>query len=116
MKRWRGRWLLAVSAIHTLFALVLFRVTLLAMARDGMFATVREDPTRGAVAWFVLFGVVLAIAALAIDQLERVGASLRALGAATLGLVALGVLWMPASGFWLALPPALSMLRARRSA
>ncbi|MBL8685239.1 MAG: hypothetical protein JNK05_39035 [Myxococcales bacterium] len=110
MKRWRGRWLLFVCAVHTAFALVVFRAPLGEIARDGMFDAIKTDPMRGAVAWFVLFGGAFAIAALAVDQLEREGRSLRRLGAATIALVALGVLWMPASGFWLALPAALSML------
>jgi hypothetical protein len=115
VRRWRGRWLLAVSAVHTLFALVVFRSTLLAMLRDRMIDAVGEDPMRGAVAWFVLFGAALAVAALAIDQLEQREAPLRGLGAALLAMVALGIAWMPASGFWLALPPALSMLFGRAS-
>lgn len=113
MTRWRGRWLLVVSAIHTAFAFVVFRAPLVSMAREGMFDTVREDPLRGAVAWFVLFGGAVAIAALAVDQLERERRSLRALGVAVFALFVLGVLWMPASGFWLVLPAAISMVMDR---
>lgn len=115
MSRWRGRWLLVVSAVHTAFALVVFRSTLRAMWRRGMLDAVGEDPLRGAVAWFVLFGAALAVAALAVDALEQRAAPLRATGVALLAMVALGLLWMPASGFWLALPPALSMLFGRTS-
>ncbi len=111
MTRWRGRWLLAVSVMHTVFALVVFRAPLAAMARDGMLDAVRGDPTRAAVAWFVLFGGALAVAAVAIDQLEVARAPLRTIGLATLAMTALGIVWMPASGFWLALPAALSMIR-----
>jgi hypothetical protein len=113
MKRWRGRWLLVVAAIHTAFSALVFGDTLRAMARDGMLDTVGRDPQRGAVAWFVLFGAALAVAALAVDQLEARRAPLRVLGFAVLALVALGVVWMPASGFWLAVPPALAMVAAR---
>lgn len=113
MKRWRGRWLLAVAAIHTLFAAVAFGGPLRAMARDGMLDSVHRDPERGVVAWCVLFGGVLAVAALAVDQLEARRAPLRTLGFALLAVVALGLVWMPASGFWLALAPALSMALAR---
>ncbi len=115
MSRWRGRWLLAVSAVHTVFALVAFRSTLRAMWRGGMLDAVGEDPMRGAVAWFVLFGAALAVAAIAVDALEQRDAPLRATGVALLAMIALGLVWMPASGFWLALPPALSMLRGRTS-
>ncbi len=110
-KRWHGRWLLLVSGIHTVFALVEFRQPLLQMARQGFFDSVGTDPMLGAVSWFVLFGGALALAGLAIDQLEARGAVPRRLGAALLGLVGAGVWLMPVSGFWLALPSALVMLR-----
>lgn len=113
MTRWRGRWLLAVAAIHTAFALVVFRGPLLAMARDGLFDAVKQDPMRGAVAWFVLFGAAIAVAASAVDHLEARGAPLRGLGVGLLATVGLGLVFMPASGFWLALPPALSMVFGR---
>jgi hypothetical protein len=113
VRRWRGRWLLAVAAVHTVFACVVFRGTMLAIVRDRMFNAIGDDALRGAVAWFLLFGAMLAVAGLAIDQLERSGAPLRTTGVALLATIALGLLWMPASGFWLALPVALSMLRHR---
>jgi cytochrome c oxidase assembly factor CtaG len=109
--RWRGRWLLGVSVVHTAFALVVFRAPLIAMARAGLFDTVGEDPMLAAVAWFVLFGGALVVAALAIDQLESQGAPLRSIGIATLAMTVLGIVWMPASGFWLAIPAAISMIR-----
>ncbi len=113
MTRWRGRWLLFVSLVHTAFALVVFRAPLAAIAREGMFDTIKTDPLREAVAWFVLFGGAIAIAAMAVDQLERERRSLRRIGVAVSALFVLGVLWMPASGFWLVLPAALSMVADR---
>ncbi len=113
MKRFIGRWLLVVSAIHTAFALVVFRPELVAMARDGFFAAVGTDARRGAVAWFVLFGGALALAAVVIDELEAMGAPLRRAGLALAALTTLGLVWMPASGFWLAVPAIVVMLRRR---
>ena len=113
--RWRGRWLLAVAAVHTVFAAVVFAAPIGAMVRRGLYDTVNDDTLRGAVAWFVLFGAALAIAGLAVDQLERVGAPLRGTGVALLAMTALGIVLMPASGFWLALPVAVSMIFAPRA-
>jgi len=96
-----------------MFALVVFRAPLFAMARSGFVNTIGEDPMRGAVAWFVLFGGALAMAALAIDALEARGAPLRGMGLGMLALVVLGIAWMPASGFWLALPAIFVMVRRR---
>jgi hypothetical protein len=113
MRRFAGRWLFGVAVAHTGFALVVFRTQLFAMARSGFVNTIGEDPMRGAVAWFVLFGGALAMAALAIDALEARGAPLRGMGLGMLALVVLGIAWMPASGFWLALPAIFVMLRRR---
>lgn len=112
MRRFAGRWLLGVSAVHTVFALLVFRGTLEGIVRAGFFGAIGDEPMRGAVAWFVLFGGALAVAGLAIDGLEARDAPLRGVGLAVLGLVVLGVVWMPASGFWLALPAIVRMLRA----
>jgi hypothetical protein len=111
VRRFAGRWLLGVSAVHTVFALVVFRATLASIVHAGFADTIGDDPMRGAVAWFVLFGGALALAGLAVDALEARGAPLRPVGIATLALVVLGVVWMPVSGLWLALPAVVRMLR-----
>lgn len=109
---WKGPWLLAVAAMHTAYAAAAFPTTLTALWRDGLIDSVGRDPLRGAVAWFVLFGAVLALLGLGVLQLERTRAPVpRALGAGLLALALLGIALMPASGFWLALPPALALLR-----
>lgn len=110
---WIGRWLIGVSVLHTGFALVVYQPVLTRITRHGVFNSVGQDPTIGAVAWFVLFGLALFIAGLALSALERhgPGAVPRSLGWSLLALVLLGLLLMPASGFWLALPPALALLR-----
>lgn len=111
MKVWKGRWLIAVSAIHTAFAVAVFHPQLADIAARGVFDTVGTDPLTGAVVWFVLFGIMLFIAGLAIHHLEIQSAPLpRSLGASVLALAALGIVLMPASGFWLALPAGFAMV------
>lgn len=111
MKHWIGRWLVGVSIIHTMFALVVFHEVLTSLIQRGVFNTVGNDPMAGAVVWFVLFGVVLFICGLAVSALEQSSSALpRSIGWSLLTLVALGVVLMPASGFWLAIPPALAIL------
>jgi hypothetical protein len=114
-RAWVGHWLMAVAALHTAFAAAMFHGTLLGMAGQGWFNSVGSDALRGAVAWFVLFGALLALLALAITPLERLGAAaaLRALGWGLLALTACGLALMPASGFWLALPAVWSLVRRR---
>lgn len=116
MKHWIGRWLIGVSIIHTVFAIVVFGNVLLSVIQRGVFNTVGADPMVGAVVWFVLFGAVLFICGLAVSALERSmsGVLPKSLGWSLLGLSTLGVVLMPASGFWLAFPPAIAVL-ARKS-
>jgi hypothetical protein len=111
VRRIVGRWILAVAAVHTVFALVVFRAELVGIVRAGFVDTIGHDPMRSVVAWFVLFGGALAVAGLAVDELERREAPLRRAGLALSALVTLGLVWMPASGFWLAVPAIVVMLR-----
>lgn len=110
---WKGLWLLAVAAIHTLFAAIVFPPQLEEIVRRGVIDSVGTDPMAGAVAWFVLFGAVLALLGWAVLLIERHAAPapglLRPLGLGVLALALLGIALMPASGFWLVLPPALAM-------
>lgn len=116
MRRWKGRWVMAVALVHTAFALVMFGSDLAALVREGLIDTVGNDARRGAVVWFLLFGPALWLAGQGIDALEARHQSVpRAMGVTLLFLVALGAALMPASGFWLALPPALAMLWSGRA-
>jgi hypothetical protein len=109
MKRWRGKWLIGVALIHTIFALVMFKDSLQIIAARGVFNSVGHDPTIGAVSWFVLCGFCLAALGLAVDVMERAGQRSRAVGVSLSLMVLLGLILMPASGFWLLLPPAISL-------
>ncbi len=112
-RHWIGHWLMLVAAIHTVFGLVVFRADLLAMAQLGFADTVGQDPRRAAVAFFMLFGFLLAVLALATTALERNGqqAALRPVGWSLLLMCAVAVVLMPASGFWLAVPALWALLR-----
>lgn len=112
-RHWIGHWLMLVAAIHTVFGVVVFRADLLAMAQLGFVDTVGQDPRRAAVAFFMLFGFLLAVLAIAITALERSGqqAALRPVGWSLLMMCAVAVVLMPASGFWLAGPALWALLR-----
>lgn len=115
MRRWVGRWLMGVSALHTAFAAAVFGEVLASIARRGVFNTVGADPMTGAVAWFVLFGAMLFICGLAVAALEASspGRLPRSLGWALLAMAVVGITLMPASGFWLVFPPAIAVLLKR---
>lgn len=118
MKRWIGRWLMGVSIVHTLFALVVFGNVLSSVVQRGVFNTVGTDPMVGAVVWFVFFGAVLFICGLAVSELERpsAGPLPKSLGWSLLALATLGVVLMPASGLWLVFPPAIAVLARKPEA
>jgi uncharacterized membrane protein len=118
MNYWIGRWLMVVSAIHTFFAVAVFGEVLASIARRGVFDTVGTDPMTGAVVWFVLFGLILFICGLAIAELEKSSADRlpKSIGWSLLAMAIIGVILMPASGFWLVFPPAIAVLVKKANA
>ncbi len=111
---WIGRWLLGVAALHTLFGLVAFPQVLQQLLQLGVFNSVGADPLHGAVVWFLLFAAPLALLAWVITPLERqteAAPLLRQVGWGILLFALLGIVLMPASGFWLALPAAIALIR-----
>ena len=118
MKRWIGRWLIGVSLFHTVVAGLLFGQDLITVVQRGEFHIIGSDPIAGAAIWFLLFGVLLFLCGLAINALEQASPRPlpKAIGWALLALGLMGVMIMPMSGFWLALPPALAIIAARSTA
>lgn len=112
MKRWVGRWLMGIAAIHTAFAVAVFGEVLASIVKRGVFNTVGADPTTAAVVWFVLFGVMLFVCGLAVAELEASSPNRlpRSIGWGLLAMAVVGITLMPASGFWLVFPPAIALL------
>jgi hypothetical protein len=112
MRYWKGSWLMGVAVIHTGFSVAVFDNELREVAARGVFDSVGTDPMIGTVVWFVLFGAVLFICGQAVAKLEQatLGELPKPLGWSLLALATLGVVLMPASGFWLAFPPAIAVL------
>lgn len=115
-RAWIGHCLMGVAVLHTLAAGFLFADPLLDIVRLGIFDSINHDPTKGRAAWFVMFGALLALLALTVTSLERRDdtATLQAVGIGLLLLAALGIVLMPTSGCWLAIPPGIALLTRRR--
>ena len=111
-KIWIGRWVVAVAVLHTAVGLLLGARALTALVERGIVNSVGADPMSGMVVWFLLFGIVLMMVGLAVTELERSACfrSARALGISLFLLCLTGVVLMPASGFWLAFPPAIALI------
>lgn len=115
-RAWIGHCLMGVAVLHTVAAGFLFADPLLDILRLGIFDSINHDPHKGRAVWFVMFGALLAVLALAVTALERRDdrATLQAVGVGLLLLAALGIVLMPTSGCWLAIPPGIALLTRRR--
>ncbi len=117
MTRWIGRWIVAVSVLHTGFGFVVFWPVVTAIGEAGVWNSVGQDPMRAAVAWFILSGFCMAALGFAVDALEQASRPMLLQPAGfALGLFMLaGIVLMPVSGFWLLLPPLVAMIRKRNA-
>jgi len=108
-----GRWIIGVSALHTLFGLFAFAPILQTMLGAGLWNSVGTDAMRGAVAWFLISGGFMLICGLAVDACEGANGDrpLRAVGWSLLIVTLITIVLMPVSGAWLFLPPAIAMMR-----
>jgi hypothetical protein len=112
MRRWIGRALMGIAAVHLAFGLVVFWAKLAEIAARGVFNSVGTDPEIGAVVWFVLFSAPFYLLGLLVDEMEKRGQQLpKTLGWGLLAMAVLGVVLMPDSGFWLVLPVGFALLR-----
>jgi hypothetical protein len=111
MKNWQGYWVIAVSACHTLFAVIMFSTDYALLYNNGIFNSLSTDRSAAAV-WFFLFGQVLFIVGLLINYIGSLNNNLVPLSVSInlLLLTIVGVTIMPASGFWLVFPPTISLI------
>ncbi len=111
MKNWRGHWLMTVAFIHTVFALVMFTDDYKSIFDNGVINSLASVQMHAAV-WFFLFGQVFFIVGLLVRHYELAMGNKIPLSISInlLLLTVIGVVLMPASGFWLIFPAVFSML------
>src|SRR5687767_1742070 len=103
--RWKqqGHWYLAIGAVHTITGVALGWNELAGIARDGFFNTVPTYSVRDELFWFLVAGLVIMLVGATCNWIER--AAQREPPAfvawSLLALSVIGVVLMPASGFWL---------------
>ena len=112
MRRWIGRSLLAIGLLHTVFGGVVLKPVWTALLHEGVWNTVNQQPLREAAYWFLFFGFVVLLLGALTDWCEAQQQRLPAfLGWGLLVMTVGGVVVMPLSGLWLALIPAIGLLR-----
>jgi len=111
MKAWISKWLMFVSAGHTVVGAMLFGSIYMQMLSAGLVGSVASEKTAAA-AWFLLFGFLLFITSILIGVIEKSDnlEMPKSIGITLFALTTLGVILMPASGFWLAYPAAIALL------
>jgi hypothetical protein len=117
MKTWIGKTLIGIGVVHSIGGFLFFRPILSVLLNEGLFntITVGGDLGREAAFWFLFGGFALMLIGGLVDRLERFGEHLPAfLGWSFAVLTILGVIVMPASGFWLLIPPTAGMIRRSR--
>lgn len=109
--KWPAYWMMTLAVIHSSLAMVLYGQTYSRFFSDGFFGAVANDLDRLAV-WFLVAGGLMFLIG---NILLNTEVASRSVGV-TLGLIAIaGGLLIPASGFWLILPPALGIALNQKS-
>ena len=112
MKRWIGRSVIVIGLLHTVFGLIGFRDTLATLFGEGIINTVNGQPDREMAFWFIFFGFSTMILGALIDWCESKEIRLpRATGWGLLAISIVGVVFMPASGFWVVAIPSIGLIR-----
>lgn len=112
-----GDLLMGTGALHLLVGLKAFHAPLAAIARGGLFNSVRGAQDRRLAVWFMVAGLaILQLGGLARWTQHRTGTLPAFVGWGLLSTAGLGLLLMPRSGFWALLPPAvLALLGSRQT-
>lgn len=103
---------MVVATIHTLLGFIMFRSAFVSIYENGVFNSIGMDYEKGTAIWFLLFGFLLFTFGIAIYEIDKNSSKNipASVGLVFLSTIILGIVLMPASGFWLAIPPAIAIL------
>lgn len=118
MRRWIGRWIFGVGVVHNMVGIYFFLPVLREIVAAGVWNSIDMDPMRNLAFWFLFSGLMMMLAGYVVDWIEQTGegALPPALGPSLLALLLLGIVTMPASGFWLLIPAIWGCMRPRSRA
>jgi len=116
MANYLGVLLMAIAGLHQVVGLFFYREALVAIIRAGVINSVNPPYwERDAAFWFLMFGFLLGLYGWMTHWLIQQYATIPSFwGWGLLGICIIGVVMMPASGFWLAIPIAIGMIRQAR--
>jgi len=105
--------LMAISVLHIVVGIVFYNAALVDILNAGIINTINPPYwERDAAFWFMMFGVMLFLMGwMAHWSLAHVNHVPNFLSISLLLISVVGVMMMPASGFWLTIPVAIVMLR-----
>lgn len=117
MRKRIGIILMAIAVLHEVVGIFFYGSTLVEIINAGFFNTINPPYwQRDAAFWFLMFGVMLFLYGWAVDwSLRELNYVPTFLSWGLLLICIIGVMMMPASGFWLAIPVAIIMLQYRKS-
>ncbi len=109
IKVWIGKWIMTVATLHSIFGLWKYSSQFKDMISQGFWASANTAEHKLAV-WFVLFGIAFFVLGQYIHQRESASENPLITSAILLLLVVTsGVILIPVSGFWLLLPPVITL-------
>lgn len=113
MKKYFGYTLIAIALLHQIVGLIVYQAVLLDILNAGLFNTINPPYwDRDAAFWFLMFGAVFLFLGILIQWIyEQIAKIPKFMSWGILAIAVIGVSLMPASGFWLVIPPCLLMLR-----
>lgn len=107
--------MIAIGIIHTVTGFFIFKDVLAQLFSEGLANTVNGEWDREAAFWFVFSGFLMLLVGGLVDRAEREYRALPAFFSwGMLGIVALAVLIMPASGWWAFFVPVTGLLWRQR--
>lgn len=113
MRNKLGIMLMAIAILHELVGVFFYSNALMDIVQAGFFNTINPPYwERDAAFWFLMFGITLFLMGwVAQWMLDNTHTIPKFFSLGLLIMCLIGVLMMPASGFWLAIPVAIMMLR-----
>ncbi|MBT9312059.1 DUF6463 family protein [Leptothoe kymatousa] len=113
MKVWIGKTLIFIAIAHSIIGCILYRSALNLLIKDRVFNTIAltGNPNRSSAFWFLYSGFLLLLIGYFVDYLEQLELDIPLPCVAILSsLVAMGVIVMPVSGFWLLIAPMVGLI------